>query len=101
MELKGELKDIIFQNDVNGYTIAVILNENHEEETVVGYLPFISVGDNLKLEGNYVTHPEYGEQFKISTFEKLMPESAAGIERYLGNRNDKRYWSCNGKKNNR
>lgn len=85
MELKGELKDIIFQNDVNGYTIAVIVNENNEEETVVGYLPFISVGDYLKLEGKYVTHPDYGEQFKITTFEKMMPQSAASLERYLGN----------------
>ena len=85
MELKGELKDIIFQNEVNGYTIAVLLNENNEEETVVGYLPFISVGDSLKLEGKYVTHPDYGEQFKIETFEKVMPETAASLERYLSN----------------
>lgn len=85
MELKGELKDIIFQNEINGYTIAVIKNENNEEETVVGYLPFISVGDNLKLEGRYVTHPDYGEQFKIETFEKTMPETAASLERYLSN----------------
>ena len=85
MELKGELKDIIFQNEVNGYTIAVLLNENNEEETVVGYLPFISVGDSLKLEGKYVTHPDYGEQFKIETFEKMIPQTAAALERYLGN----------------
>ena len=85
MELIGELKDIIFQNDVNGYTIAVILNKDNKEETIVGYLPFISVGDNLKLEGKYVTHPDYGEQFKIDTFEKIMPQTAASLERYLGN----------------
>ena len=24
MEIKGELKELIFQNDVNGYTIAVL-----------------------------------------------------------------------------
>lgn len=85
MELIGELKDIIFQNDVNGYTIAVILSENKKEETIVGYLPFISIGDSLKLEGKYVTHPDYGEQFKIDTFEKIMPQTAASLERYLGN----------------
>lgn len=84
MEIKGELKEIIYQNDVNGYTIGV-LDTDDDEITVVGYLPFISAGDNLKLIGRFVTHQDYGEQFKIDTFEKLMPETAASLERYLGN----------------
>lgn len=84
MEIKGELKELIFQNDVNGYTIGV-LDIDDEELTVVGYLPFISIGDNLKLIGEYVTHPDYGRQFKIETFEKIMPETAASLERYLSN----------------
>lgn len=85
MELKCELKDIIFQNDVNGYTIAVADTEQKEEVTIVGYLPFISIGDNLKLSGKYVTHPDYGEQFKIDTFEKVMPQTVESLERYLSN----------------
>ena len=84
MELKGEIKEIIFQNEINSYTIAVIGTE-FEELTVVGYLPFITIGDSLKLEGKYVTHPEYGRQFKIDTFEKIMPETLDSLERYLGN----------------
>ena len=84
MELKGELKEIIFQNDVNGYTIGII-DTDDEEITVVGYLPFISIGDNLKLIGKFVNHQDYGRQFKIDTFEKLMPQTAASLERYLSN----------------
>lgn len=84
MELKGEIKEIIFQNEINSYTIAVLENES-EEITVVGYLPFITIGDSLKLEGKYVTHQEYGRQFKIETFEKIMPETLESLERYLGN----------------
>jgi len=84
VELKGEIKEIIFQNEINSYTIAVLENES-EEITVVGYLPFITIGDSLKLEGKYVTHQEYGRQFKIETFEKIMPESLESLERYLGN----------------
>ena len=84
MELKGEVKEIIFQNEINSYTIAVLETE-FEELTVVGYLPFITLGDSLKLEGKYVEHPEYGRQFKIDTFEKIMPETLDSLERYLGN----------------
>ena len=84
MEIKGEIKEIIFQNEINGYTIAAFETET-EELTVVGYLPFITIGDSLKLEGKYVTHQEYGRQFKIGTFEKIMPETLDSLERYLGN----------------
>ena len=84
MELKGEIKEIIFQNEINSYTIAVLGTE-FEEITAVGYLPFITLGDSLKLEGKYVEHPEYGRQFKIETFEKIMPETLDSLERYLGN----------------
>ena len=84
MELKGEIKEIIFQNEINSYTIAVLETE-FEELTVVGYLPFMTIGDSLKLEGKYVEHPEYGRQFKIETFEKIMPETLDSLERYLGN----------------
>jgi len=84
MEITGEIKELIFQNEINSYTIAVLSTEI-EELTVVGYLPFIAIGDTLRLEGKYETHSEYGRQFKIDTFEKIMPETIESLERYLGN----------------
>lgn len=84
MELKGEIVDIIYKNEINSYTIANLETDN-EVFTIVGYLPFISVGDLLKLEGKFVTHQEYGRQFKIETFEKIMPETLDALERYLAN----------------
>lgn len=84
MELKGDLTEIIYQNEVNSYTIAVLETED-EEVTVVGYLPFIHVGDSLNLIGKFVTHQDYGRQFKIENFEKIMPKTLASLERYLGN----------------
>jgi len=84
VELKGEVVDVIYKNEINSYTIANLETES-EVFTVVGYLPFINVGDNLKLEGKFVTHQEYGRQFKIDTFEKIMPETLDALERYLAN----------------
>lgn len=88
MEIIGEINAIIYQNEVNGYTIAEFQTED-EETTVVGYLPFIHEGDNLKLIGKFVEHKDYGMQFKIDTFEKLMPKTAKAIEKYLSNGNIK------------
>ena len=79
------MEDIIYKNENNGYTIATFLTEEEELITVVGYLPFIQCGDSLKLMGNMVNHIEYGEQFKIDTFEKIMPQSEAALEKYLAN----------------
>ncbi len=58
-----------------------------EEEilTIVGYLPFVNSGDTLKAIGKYVTHQDYGRQFKVETFEKMMPETNEALEAYLGN----------------
>lgn len=82
MELKGQIEDIIYQNEVNSYTIAV-LNTDKEDITIVGYLPFVNSGDTLKVVGKMVMHQEYGEQFRVDTFEKLMPETEEALERYL------------------
>lgn len=84
MELEGEVKDIIYKNELNSYCIAVFETKS-EEITIVGYLPFINIGDTLKVVGKIVEHQEYGEQFKVDTFEKMMPQSMDALERYLAN----------------
>jgi exodeoxyribonuclease V alpha subunit len=84
LELKGEVTDIIYQNEVNSYTIAVF-ETDEEETTIVGYLPFVKIGDTLNVNGRFVEHKDYGRQFKVETFEKLMPETLGALERYLAN----------------
>ena len=88
MEITGEIISIIYKNEINSYTIAEIETDD-ELLTIVGYLPFINVGDTLKLIGKYVEHKEYGMQFKVDTFEKLMPKTLGALERYLANGNIK------------
>ncbi|MDO5556287.1 MAG: hypothetical protein Q4G09_06735 [Clostridia bacterium] len=82
MEIKGQISEIIYQNEVNSYTIAEF--ETKEEiTTIVGYLPFINKGDSLKLVGSFINHQDYGRQFKIQMFEKIMPETLEALEKYL------------------
>lgn len=96
MELQGEVIEIIYRNEVNSYCIAVLKlddnsqnNENtielNDETTIVGYLPFVNIGDTLKVFGRIVEHQEYGKQFKVDTFEKSMPQTTKALERYLAN----------------
>ena len=90
MELTGEITAIIYQNEVNSYTIAdMYVDEMDGKEdnliTIVGYLPFVVEGDEIKVYGKFVEHKDYGRQFKVDTFEKMMPQTVEALERYLGN----------------
>lgn len=84
MELTGEIIAIIYRNDSNGYTIAD-LNVDNAEITIVGYLPFVNKGDFVKVVGKIVNHPDYGEQLKVDTFEKVLPQTLEALEKYIGN----------------
>ena len=83
MELKGQIEEIIFSNELNSYTVCSMIVGNNEI-TATGYLPFVNIGDLIVAEGDFVNHNVYGKQFKINTFEKAMPNTTSEIEKYLG-----------------
>nr|MBP7091070.1 ATP-dependent RecD-like DNA helicase [Syntrophorhabdaceae bacterium] len=41
-------------------------------------------GELLKLCGFWDNHPRYGEQFKVVSYESMMPATVKGVEKYLG-----------------
>ena len=88
MEFEGEITNVIFQNELTSYLVAEFQTAD-EQFVIVGNMPFVREGDNLKIIGNFVQHKNYGEQFKVNTFEKLMPQTLASLERYLANGNVK------------
>ena len=83
-ELEGQVEEIIYRNEINGYTVCIFDVEKSGSITAVGYLPFIEKGDTLKIIGQNTMHKDYGEQFKIETFEKVMPKTIDGLIKYLG-----------------
>ena len=97
MEIQGEVADIIYKNEVNSYLIATLETED-ELTTIVGYMPFVNSGDSLKLIGNFVEHKDYGRQFKVETFEKLMPQTLDALEKYLASGNIKGIGEATAKK---
>jgi len=80
--LEGIVEDIIYTNEENGYIVCDI-RCTKDVVTVVGYMPFISVGETIKVTGKWTTHPDYGEQLKAEYYEKVLPEEADEIEKYL------------------
>lgn len=81
--VNGYVDHIIFQNNENGYTVMSLLAEG-EEITCVGMCRGLTQGETISARGSFVDHPVYGKQFKLDSFQTVMPKDSAGMERYLG-----------------
>ncbi len=82
-EKLGYIADIIYYNEENGYTIAVVETDD-EQFTAVGYLPGAKAGRRFTFYGEWKVHPNYGEQFAFKEIKEEMPETDKGIEMFLG-----------------
>lgn len=82
--LNGTVQHITFQNEINHYTIARLKpRETTKAVVIVGHLAGITEGENLNLQGRWVTHAKYGDQFKVERFEVTLPATLSGIKKYL------------------
>lgn len=81
--IEGFVDSIIFRNEDNGYTVFNIIC-NGCEVTCVGVLSYINEGEFISAAGEYVMHPVYLEQFKITSYEIRVPEDIQSVKRYLG-----------------
>ena len=80
--LQGEIYEIIYQNEDNGYTVCDV-NVNNSLVTACGHMPFIAPGEQVVLTGKWVNHPDYGEQFSVSFIERALPKKVSAILAYL------------------
>ncbi len=81
--VKGYIEHIIYRNTDNGYTVLNLICDE-KEITCVGFFKSLDQGETIEAEGNYTSHPVYGEQFKIEHYSVVMPDDVVSIERYLG-----------------
>ena len=81
--VKGYVDHFVFQNSDNGYTVMKLIVEG-EEVTCVGSCKGLTQGETIEASGEYVEHPVYGKQLKISSYQVVMPQDSMSMERYLG-----------------
>ncbi|UYQ62193.1 ATP-dependent RecD-like DNA helicase [Streptomyces peucetius] len=83
--LEGVLERITYANEDNGYTVArVDTGRGGDLLTVVGSLLGAQVGESLRMEGRWGSHPQYGKQFTVENYTTVLPATVQGIRRYLG-----------------
>jgi exodeoxyribonuclease V alpha subunit len=82
--LEGTVKSITFHSPQNGFTVLRIIDSSNKKVVVVtGTLPELSVGENLRFEGEWGRHPKFGEQFKAIHFE-IVETGNKNFAAYLG-----------------
>lgn len=81
--VEGFVENIIFRNEDNGYTVFNITYQG-EEVTCVGVLSYISAGEFITAEGEFVKHAVYYMQFSIKSYEFKVPDDIKSVKRYLG-----------------
>lgn len=81
--IKGYVEHIVFRNEDNGYTV-FNLNNDDGDLTCVGSIPYISEGELVEIQGEFITHSIYGTQLQVNSCEVKDPEDLLSIEHYLG-----------------
>ena len=79
----GKIKNYVFHNEENSYSIARLMTVEENIVTIVGYFPKISEDVTYEFEGQWVKHQQYGEQLKVESFKKSEKQSKAGLISYL------------------
>ena len=84
--LEGTLERITFQAEETGYTIARLQARGNygQPVTIIGPMAAAQPGENVRLEGVWTTHPQYGRQFKFTRYTTVYPATVEGIRKYLG-----------------
>ncbi|MEX2784221.1 ATP-dependent RecD-like DNA helicase [Streptococcus sp. H49] len=84
----GSIERIIFENSSNFFKILLLEIEDTDspfsdyEIIVTGTVADIIEGENYTFWGELIQHPKYGEQLKISRYERTKP-SSSGLVKYF------------------
>lgn len=82
LTIEGVVEEIIFRNENNGFTVGK-LNTSDGIITIVGNVPFINLEEMVSIEGEWIYHNSFGEQFKFEAMQTMVPSTVKGIENYL------------------
>lgn len=80
----GTVDTIIFASQDNRFTVLKLSPEKLSTQITVtlnGIAPLI--GQLLDIEGEWVKHPKFGQQFKATTYKTVAPTEISGIEKFL------------------
>lgn len=85
----GQIVTVFFENATNFYKVMLVnvsdtnADYNEKEIVVTGTFGQIQEEETYRFFGTLVTHPRYGEQFKVDSYQQDKPTSESGLISYL------------------
>ena len=84
-KLSGLIDRVTYFNEESGFAVLnVKVGGQRDLVTVVGSLPAANAGEWLTAEGAWVRDREHGLQLKATVLKTVPPDTAEGIQKYLG-----------------
>lgn len=80
----GTVDTIIFASQDNRFTVLKLSPEKLSTQITVTLNDIAPlIGQLLEIEGEWVKHPKFGQQFKATTYKTVAPTEISGIEKFL------------------
>jgi len=84
MEYTGVIVRVRFYSDETKFIVAnVEVEEENDVICMTGYMSYVNEEEKYRFTGDYVTHPRYGKQFQIESYEVIRSNDEEEIVRYL------------------
>jgi exodeoxyribonuclease V alpha subunit len=84
VDLVGEIREVIYENEESGYAVVRVDVEGKVlPVTVTGHLFGLTEGARVRLHGAFKDHPRFGKQFNAEWHEEIRPASRHGMVAYL------------------
>ncbi|MDP2949467.1 MAG: hypothetical protein Q8P22_08005, partial [Chloroflexota bacterium] len=66
--IEGVLERVVYQGEEDGFTVARLQAPGRKDlVTIVGNILAATPGETLRLRGEWVVNPKYGEQFRVDS----------------------------------
>lgn len=92
-KLIGKIKSVIYHNEANGYLVALFrvsqigddsLKEHLKKSiTITGNFLEVKLETLMELDGEFISHERFGKQFKVNSYDLVMPKENDDIIEFL------------------
>ncbi len=85
-KLCGIIQRVTYHNPENGWSVLKVQSQNHKGDsvTVTVHQTKVFAGATMEFHGSWITHPQFGRQFKASHALEIKPASVGALQKYLG-----------------
>jgi exodeoxyribonuclease V alpha subunit len=80
----GEVLRLTYQDQNSSFTVAKLMpHGGGREVAIVGYMPMIQVGQQVRCNGSWEIDPKHGKQFSVQKVSYELPTDPSSIQRLI------------------